>query len=138
MNKIKLICTALLPNIIIILYIMCRNWAQDYSSTHYTIGNKILVQALGNIAFGVFLFLVCREGLKKPLDSPIGYILGVIIMPLAFLLSYIPGLAMPTVQIYIFESIPYYFIFASVYIGLVIYSVYMRRKATAKQITPLL
>lgn len=53
-------------------------------------------------------------------------------MPLAFLLSYIPGLAMPTVQIYIFESIPYYFIFASVYIGLVIYSV--RRKASVQPI----
>jgi hypothetical protein len=129
MNKIKLLCTALLPNIIIVLYIICFKWAQDYSSTHFTIGNIILVQALGNIAFGVFLLFVCRNGFKKPLDSPVGYILGVIIMPLAFLLSYIPGLTVP-VQIYLYSSIPYYFIFASVYIGLIVYSVYMKRKAS--------
>lgn len=133
MNKIKLICTALLPNIIIILYIMCFNWAKDYSSTHFTMGNLILVQALGNIAFGVFLLFVCWEGFKKPSNSPIGYIIGVIIMPLVFLLSYIPGLVMPTVQIYIFESISYYFIFASVYIGLIIYSAYMKRRENVRQ-----
>lgn len=119
-------------NIIIVLYIMCFNWAQDYSSTHFTIGIRILVEVIGNIVFGVFLFFVCKDGIKKPSNSPVGYILGIIIMPLAFLLSYIPGLAMPTVQIYIFESIPYYFIFASVYIGLVIYSV--RRKASVQPI----
>ncbi len=129
MNKIKLLCTVLLPNIIIVLYIMCFNWAQDYSSTHFTIGIRMLVEVIGNIVFGVFLFFVCKDGIKKPSNSPVGYILGIIIMPLAFLLSYIPGLTVP-VQIYLYSSIPYYFIFASVYIGLIVYSVYMKRKAS--------
>jgi len=134
MNKIKYACTILLPNLIIILYLLFLNRAEDYASTHYTIYYKITVQIIGNIIFGVYILFVCKECYSNGQSNALSkYILGVIIMPLIYLISLLPALKLSVIYFYLLDSIPYYLIFASIYIGLLIYSVYQkRRKALQK------
>lgn len=126
MKKIKYACTVLLPNLIIIIYLLCFNWAEAYDSNHFTIGTKIIVQIIGNILFGVFLFFICKESLCNKESNIAGkYILSIIIIPLIYLLAFIPVLNLSFIHFYVFDIIPYYIIFASIYIGI---SLYQKRK----------
>ena len=134
MSKIKYAGTMLLPNIFIVVYFIFYYKAQEYASVHFTIGYEIIIQIVGNIVFGLLLLFICIQSLCNHVSTSLSaYIMGVLILPLIYLISLIPVLNLPFVQFYVFDCMPYYFIFASIYIGLFIF-LYLKRKKNIKKV----
>ncbi len=128
MNKIKCICTVLAPNLFIFVYAYLLYLAKDYSSRHYTMHNVFLVEILGNLAYGLILFFICKGSFNGARQGSLKFILGVLIIPLIYLLSIIPGIELTIVSAYIISSLDHYFIFAGIYIGLIVYSLNNKKK----------
>lgn len=128
MNKIKCIFTVLVPNIYILLYAYFLYLAQTYASSHYSAHYVFLVMILGNLVYGLILFFICKGSFNGSRSGSLKFILGVLIIPLIYLLSIIPGIDLTIISAYIISSIPYYFIFAGIYIGLFVYSLNQKKK----------
>lgn len=128
MDKIKSFCTVLVPNIFILLYAFCLELARNYSSRYFTMEYVFLVMILGNIIFAIIILYTCKnEFVSLRTGSRIQYILSVLIIPLLYLISFIPSIKL-SISVYIFSSIPYYFIFASINIGLFIFSLTKKKR----------
>jgi hypothetical protein len=136
MKKLKYLITAILPNILIILYVISLDSAEKYSNIHYSKVYEIVVLILGNIIIGTYLFYFCKDSMQSQIvASPSKYVLGVIIIPFLLLLSIITAFHTPMFMSYALTSIPQYFVFSSIYIGTFVYSVRIKRKKQKQELS---
>jgi len=133
MNKVKNICTVLAPNLFIFLYAICMEMAEDYAGRSYETNYVFMVKILGGVILGILLFFVCKDGFdgSRP-RSLIKYIIGILIIPLIFVITILFYTGYSIVFVWIVYYVNFYFIFASVYAALFVYSLAQRKKAAGR------
>lgn len=115
--------TIIVPNIILVVYAICYNWAEKFAQVTFNQTYKFLVEILGNVLFGVFLLIICKYAFKNNIKIKYRseFLLGIIIMPIIYVIF--KAVNSHSFLFLSFSAISQYFIFVGVYVGLFVYKI---------------